>query len=422
MYDVISDRPYRALRFVNYGHFLNHIIMLIYPTVALTLSDSWENSYGELLSAFFVGSMIYGFAAYPAGWLSDRWSSWWLLGIYFIGTGIATMAAGFTENLTQMMICLSVVGLFASIYHPVGTAFVVKYAVNRAQDLGRNGAWGTAGLAFAAFIAAALTYLFNWRAAFFIPGGVCLLLGVAFFATTRPAFHSTKKGQIGVKSSEVKLLTPALIRVLSIMSLTILSVGLFTQAFTSGLPNLYDNTLRDLVAFFSFDVSQGRTLTAAFVSLVILFGSVGQLIGGNLSSRWSPRLVYMGMFLFILPLTFLSINLDGMALVGVGALMMIAVTGALPAENCILVYFAPEDWHARIFSLKFVIGLGGGSASLLANGYIFDRSQDFSWFFGFLSLLAITIIIGSFFLPHVRVHRENLTISQAKTKLFRDVD
>ena len=64
--------PVRALKFANYGHFLNHVIMLVYPTIALTLSDLWSKPYGELLSAFFIGSLIYGFASYPAGWLSDR--------------------------------------------------------------------------------------------------------------------------------------------------------------------------------------------------------------------------------------------------------------------------------------------------------------------------------------------------------------
>jgi len=138
--------------------------------------------------------------------------------------------------------------------------------------------------------------------------------------------------------------------------------------------------------------------------VVILFGALGQIIGGSLSARWSPRLVYMGMFLFILPLAFLSMQLDGLALVAAGALMMIAVTGCLPAENCILVNFAPADWHARLFSLKFVVGLGGGSAALLANGYIFDQTEGFFWFFGFLAVLAVTVIVGALLLPPVKVH------------------
>ncbi|MEC9077713.1 MAG: hypothetical protein VX696_01910, partial [Pseudomonadota bacterium] len=87
MFSSQLKSPVRALKFANYGHFLNHVIMLVYPTIALTLSDLWSKPYGELLSAFFIGSLIYGFASYPAGWLSDRWSSWGMMAIYLVGTG-----------------------------------------------------------------------------------------------------------------------------------------------------------------------------------------------------------------------------------------------------------------------------------------------------------------------------------------------
>ena len=81
-----------------------------------------------------------------------------MMAIYLVGTGVATIATGFSENSTQLILGLSSIGFFASIYHPVGTAFVVRHASNRALDLGRNGAWGTAGLALSAFIAAGLLH------------------------------------------------------------------------------------------------------------------------------------------------------------------------------------------------------------------------------------------------------------------------
>ena len=402
MFSSQLKSPVRALKFANYGHFLNHVIMLVYPTIALTLSDLWSKPYGELLSAFFIGSLIYGFASYPAGWLSDRWSSWGMMAIYLVGTGVATIATGFSETTTQLILGLSFIGLFASIYHPVGTAFVVRHASNRALDLGRNGAWGTAGLALSAFIAAGLTYLLNWRAAFFVPGVVCLGLGLLFILTTRPIDSNKSETGSITKPRFGDILVPHLVRVLLVMTVTVLVVGLFTQAFTTGLPNLYDNSMSFLVQIFDWDDSVGRTLSAAFVSAVILFGALGQIIGGALSSRYSPKTVYIGMFVFILPLTLISSGLEGFPLVFVGALMMIAVTGCLPAENCILVHFAPSEWHGRLFSLKFVVGLGGGSAALLANGYIFDETEGFFWFFSFLALMSLIVIIGGLLLPKIR--------------------
>jgi FSR family fosmidomycin resistance protein-like MFS transporter len=396
--------PRLAIHFSNIGHFFNHVIMLVFPTVALTLSDAWGVSYGEMLSGFFIGSMVYGFAAYPAGWLGDRWSDWGMMVVYFIGTGVAAIATGFSQNLDHLILGLAFIGLFASIYHPVGTALVVRLAVNRAHDLGRNGAWGTSGLALSALLSAALTYLLGWRSAFFIPGIFCCVLGVAFIVMTRPIPRS-KKIVLKPLGTDVRtVLIPQFLRVLSIMSLTVLAVGIFTQAFTTGLPNLYDKTLKSFVDLLDLETDLSRTVTASFVSLVILFGALGQIIGGRLSARYSPKFVYVGMFLFILPLTFLSLVLDGPALIIVGAIMMLAITGCLPAENCILVHFAPETWLSRLFSLKFVLGLGGGSVALLANGFIFDQSHGFSWFFLFLGFLALVVVLGGLFLPKILVH------------------
>ena len=404
MFKIKLDSPDQAIRFVNYSHFLNHVIMLIYPTIALTLSELWVHSYGELLSAFFIGSMIYGFAAYPAAWISDRWSDWYMLIIYLIGTGITTIATGLSSNLLQMSIGLSIIGLFASIYHPVGTAFVVRYAENRAKALGINGAWGTAGLASASLIAAGLTFLFGWRAAFFIPGVASLLLGIVLVMSNINFEFEIKQCRKLKQTSFRDLLRPKLIRVMLVLAVTVLAVGLLSQAFTTGMPNLYDSALKDVLSVLGIDNLKQKIISAAFVSVVIFFGSFGQIIGGILSARWSPKWVYIGMFLFILPLVFISTKTDGFTLIVTCALMMIAVTGCLPAENCILVNFAPEDWHARLFSIKFSIGLGGGSAAVLVNGYIFDRTADFILFYGFLGLLAIIVIVGAALLPSVQVH------------------
>lgn len=399
MADAVLKRPGRALAFANYGHFLNHVVMLIFPTVALTLSDIWTIPRGEMLAAFFLGSLVYGVAAYPAGWLGDRWSSWGMLGVYLIGTGIVTFLTGFAQDREQMILGLAAIGLFASIYHPVGTAFVIQHATDRAKDLGRNGAWGTAGLASAAFIAAGISQIFGWRAAFFVPGAACFLLGIGFLLFTERKESANRPDN--AIASDVTPTRANILRVLPILTTTTLAVGLITQAFTTGLPNLFDGTLSNLVEALSLDTAKGRTLTAAFVSIVVLFGAFGQIVGGNLASRFSPKNVYIGMFVLILPLATLSTQLSGVALVIVGAIMMIAITGCLPAENCIVANFCPQEWRGRVFSLKFVIALGGGSAALLANGYIFDQTQGFAWFFLFLAGLSLTIILAAIFLPPV---------------------
>lgn len=91
-------RPTRALGFANLGHYYNHVIMLLYPTVVLALEGLFDLSYGDLLSLAFPGFVLFGIAALPAGWLADRWSTRGMMTIYFFGTGAATALTGFARS------------------------------------------------------------------------------------------------------------------------------------------------------------------------------------------------------------------------------------------------------------------------------------------------------------------------------------
>ena len=186
------------------------------------------------------------------------------------------------------------------------------------------------------------------------------------------------------------------------MAVTALSVGLITQAYTSGLPKVFDDTMQTLVANFTLDREGGLTMSSGLVTLVILAGAVGQIVGGSLASKYSPKAVYICMFAIMIPLALLASQLNGVALVAVAAVMMLAITGCLPAENCIIVRFCPENWRARVFSAKFVIALGGGSFAVLAVGEIFDQTTDFTWFYGFLIGLAVVVMAFAAFLPSMK--------------------
>ena len=83
-----------AMFFANVGHTLTHLMMLLYPTVVLTLEKQITLSYGELMWLSVPGLVLYGFAALPAGWLGDRWSAEQMMVLFFIGSGIAGIATG----------------------------------------------------------------------------------------------------------------------------------------------------------------------------------------------------------------------------------------------------------------------------------------------------------------------------------------
>ena len=70
--------------------------------------------------------------------------------------------------------------MFAAIYHPVGTAMLIEQATTRGRSLAFNGVCGNLGVALAAGITAALAAGFGWRAAFLVPGAVCIATAVVY--------------------------------------------------------------------------------------------------------------------------------------------------------------------------------------------------------------------------------------------------
>jgi len=378
-------RPARALWFSNLGHYYNHVIMLLYPTVVLALEGVFGLRYGDLLNLAFPGFVLFGIAALPAGWLADRWSTRGMLAIYFLGTGAVTALTGFARTPFELAAGLTLMGLFASIYHPVGTSFIVRHAVNRGRALGANGLFGTVGVATAAVIAGALTQGLGWRWAFVAPGLLCCATGIAFIALTSREDDRPRDGNAPHLDPPVDRRTA--LRGLAILGVTVLCVGLIAQSFMVSLPKVFSVRVSLLGA-------EDLVGTTSLVTLALLIGASGQILGGFLADRFPLKPVYVGMYLAMVPVALASGWAVDAPLIVLGALLMLLMTASLPAENCLVAGFCPADWHARAYGAKFVLGLGVSALAVPAVGLIYDRTGGFLWFY--LALAGLAMIIAAF--------------------------
>src|SRR5262249_10523904 len=124
--------------------------------------------------------LAFGVFSLPAGWLGDRWSRRNMMALFYSGCGLSLVAAGLAPNLIVLAIALSALGVFAAIYHPVGTAMLIEQATLRGRSLAFTGVCGNLGAALAAGMTAALVAAFSWRAAFVVPGAICIATAVAY--------------------------------------------------------------------------------------------------------------------------------------------------------------------------------------------------------------------------------------------------
>jgi MFS family permease len=191
--DVTASEPFAAvgpllglsrrrvsIGFLNWAHALDHFVMLVYPTVVIELQAVYGRSYSELIGLSTASFIAFGLFSLPAGWLADRWSRRNMMVAFYLGCGASLIGAALAPSLVGLAIALFVLGIFAAIYHPVGTAMVIESATHRGRNMAFNGVCGNRGISLAAGITAILTAALWWRGAFFVPGIVCIATGIAY--------------------------------------------------------------------------------------------------------------------------------------------------------------------------------------------------------------------------------------------------
>ena len=275
------NRPRTVIRFINAAHVIDHMFMLIFPAAVLGMAGSFDLDYAGLIGLSLGGFIAFGACSLPAGWLGDTWSRRRMMLLFFFGIG-AALLTGLAGSVPMLVTGLTLIGVFAAIYHPVGTAMLVAHAENRGREIGINGMWGNLGVAFAALLTGFLTAHFGWRAAFILPGGVAILLGIGFSsACARSHRRTCRPGRGAWRGQRGPVDAPGVRRA---------GAGhrhrrVVFNASTVTYPKLFQERLSDLLA-------SPQTL-GVVVSLAYAFGAVAQLIMGRLIDRLNLKLPFV---------------------------------------------------------------------------------------------------------------------------------
>ena len=385
----MSDRS--RILFINVGHGLDHLFLLLYPTVVLTLEGVFGRSYGELLSLAVPGFIAFAAGTLPAGWLGDRWSRPGMLAIFFVGIGAAAILTGFARTPFELAVGLTLIGLFASIYHPVGIAMLVEGRDKVGKLLGVNGVAGNLGLAAAAIVAASLSDAISWRAAFIVPGAVSLMIGVWFIVACRQWRNSGEESTRPSWGGSGGRPSGTLLRLVLVIGVATALTGLTFQSTTIALPKLFDDGLAG--------IADGALGVGALVSLVIAIAAFAQIGVGWLIDRYPAKPVWIAVLFAQAPLIAAAGVLAGHGLIVVALAMMMVVVGEIPIQDALVTRYTAESWRARIFSIKYLLGLGASAVATPLVAGLHGISGGFLWLFVGLGGSAALVGIIAFWLP-----------------------
>ena len=365
--------------FLNWAHALDHFVMLIYPTVVIELAAVYDRSYATLIALSTASFVAFGLFSLPAGWLGDRWSRRNLMLAFYIGCGLSLVAAAFAPSLTVLAIALFCLGMFAAIYHPVGTAMIIEHAKERGRTLAFNGVCGNLGVALAAGITAALTAALSWRAAFLVPGLICVTTGIIYFWFGPPEQrHAAARS----RAPDV-LLSPTIAAVIfALFVIVALSAGVVFNTISVALPKIVDERIGSGISL---------VLVGGLTTAVFLCGAVAQITVGRLVERIQPHILFAALAIMQFTGVVWSAYASGATLLVALAFTMAAIYGQITVNDLLIARYTADAWRGRVYAVRYFITfmISGVAVSMIA--VLYSRG-------GFGLVLGSTAIVAMGFL------------------------
>ena len=350
-----------SIGFLNFAHAADHYVLLIYPTVVIGLEAVYAKTYGELIALSTAAFLAFGVFSLPAGWLGDHWNRRNMMALFWFGCGVSLFAAAAAPSLIWLAVALGSLGMFAAIYHPVGMSMLIEASNARGRTLAFNGVCGNMGVALAAGITALIASYLGWRAAFFIPGAICIVTGFVYLW----AVATDSKGKAQRKAHpEIRLSRNATFMVFGLFVIIALGAGLAFNVITIALPKVIDERAGQGISL----VAVGSIATAVFV-----VGGLAQLAVGRLVEYFSPHVLFVFVTLLLFAGAAWSVVAQGPMLLVALSVAMAGVYGQVTVNDIVLARYTADAWRGRVYAVRYFLVFLSAGAAVAAIAFLHAR-------------------------------------------------
>ena len=363
---------------LNLAHSIDHLFLLIFATAVAAIARDFGLARWEDLMPYGAGAfLLFGLGSLPAGKLGDQWGRRPMMLVFFFGMGASALLIASTNGPWALAAALSLMGAFASIYHPVGIPMLVQHAERPGAAIGLNGLAGNLGIAAAAVTTGLLVEHAGWRAAFVVPALVCIALGAVFWwlapRENEPPAQRARKAAASLAPGQLP-------RVLAVMTLASASGGLIFNLTTNGNGQM----LGERMAALADDPSMLGWLLGA----VYAVASVAQVIVGRLIDRFPLKPLWLAIVLAQVPmLAFASVASGWWAWLGLLG-SMVFIFGAIPFTDATIVRFVDDRVRSRVAGLRLAVSLAISSSAVWALGPVV-KAAGFASLFGAMAMVSM---------------------------------
>jgi MFS family permease len=334
---------------LNLGHAIDHWVIAIFLYTVSVIAGVWGADWKELTPYAFGASFMFGAGSIVSGKLGDQWGRRNMMMVFFAGMGVSCLVIALCQNKWQIGAALTVMGAFASIYHPVGIPMLVQKAEKPGFVIGVNGLVGNLGIAVGASVSVLLATRFGWQTAYIVPGVVCLI-AAALFHFLVPAEEEAPSRR---KTRVLDLPPDVMARVFFIMTCAAVSGSIVFNFTTNGNGEMLKARIAELQS------NPAWLSVALFVIFAV--ASLTQLVVGALIDRYPLKTIYLPILICQVPLFLLASQVGGWMLLVVTTLFMVFVFGAIPFTDAMIVKFIDDRLRSRVTGMRLAIGFGVSS-------------------------------------------------------------
>lgn len=382
---VIAEHPRMVRGLLNVAHALDHLFLLIFAAAVTSVAADMQVAQWQDLMPYGAGAFfMFGLGSLPAGRLGDLWGRRSMMLVFFFGIGAASILTAFTQNVWQLAASLTLIGVFASIYHPVGIPMLLERSAQPGATIGFNGLVGNLGVAAAALLTGLLIQAGGWRAAFIVPGVVAWVCGFLFLQHCPPEATAPAQRKGGAKVS----LPPALLA----KALVVMTVAAVTS---SVLFNFTTNGNGQLLTERFHNVMQDPAMLGMLLAVVYAIASLAQVVVGQLIHRFPLKTFFRFMVLCQIPMLALASQAQGwwlfVALIGV----MVFIFGAIPFTDFMVARYVDDRMRSRVSGMRLGVSFAVSSLSVWALGPLVKAMGFGHALLGLAAFSLLTVLILS---------------------------
>ncbi len=402
----VDAREKALVTYATAAHALNHGYILLVPLfIGLVWIREFQSDTFIMGLVAFAAYAFFGGGSVPFGFLADKIGSRPLMMIYLGGAAVSLALTSLAQDLIQLTLGLSLLGLSCSIYHPMGIAMISREVRQQGKGLGYHGMGGSLGIALGPFTASLLLLVMGWRSVLLLFSTPAILLLVAI----------ALKGPVELAPRRVPDLRELSSSFANYAFLLVLMVYIFAGIAYWGaltfLPLYLDGQQLPSLSLGVYSMTPGAYLFSALLAI----GAAGQVAGGHLADRSRVELTLAALSFLVAALLILLALPESLVVGTIAIAFGFLLFSLEPMQNLLVSTRTRGNVRGVAFGLVFLSVFGVGSVGAALGGYV-SKASGLSTVFPLLSFFMVASAVASLLLHRAAGKPAQPTIPSTRTE------